>query len=201
MLVMTTLAQVCRLYAIPRIEAFMNRMFVLSLVWALSWAPSSAEKPKTAATVPAVSRLADVKTIYVAPLGSGDGSDLIREKVINRLVKSGVVSICETPESADAILTGASHMSKRHWLDGSMNSYGGSLTSHTRYAADCAVRVVSKNNRILWTDEESTRRFFLTPKSVRAASSNVADRLVKALIKTISAQRTALSASGSDPAL
>jgi hypothetical protein len=48
-----------------------------------------------------------VKKIYIAELGKQPESDLIREKIRIRLMKSGRFNIVDKPEEADATLTGA----------------------------------------------------------------------------------------------
>ena len=56
--------------------------------------------------------LKDIKTIYVGSFGNDKGADLIRAKVISRIVKSGRLQVVESEEQADAILTGVGQTSK-----------------------------------------------------------------------------------------
>src|SRR5262245_43913387 len=51
--------------------------------------------------------LKNVKKIYVAELGKQPESDMIREKIRLRLMKSGRFTVVDRPEDADATLTGA----------------------------------------------------------------------------------------------
>lgn len=169
-------------------------LFLLASIPAAVEADSALGTPATAVVTAKTARLADVKAVFVAPLGSADGSDLIRQKVINRLVKSGLVTVTEEPQNADAVLIGASQLSKRHHFYANFNGGYGFAGSNTRYSADCAVRLLSKDKRVLWTDEESSRRLFAS-HSVRGASSNVADKMVNALIRSISEDRQRVSLS------
>src|SRR5712692_8575369 len=61
----------------------------------------------TAGQTRKIERLREIQTIYVDKLGDSDGSKLIREKIINRLVGSKRVTVVNEPAQADVILTGA----------------------------------------------------------------------------------------------
>ena len=125
-------------------------------------------------------RLSDVKKIFVGSFGNAEGADLIREKIIVRLVKSGKLTIVESPEDADASLTGVAETSKGVRYSASSGPYGGTAAGGTTYNASLVVRLVGKSRQILWGDEATPR--FLGSRSV---SSNVADKMVKELIKAI----------------
>jgi hypothetical protein len=131
-------------------------------------------------------RLGDIKKIYIAPLGNDSASELIRQKLINRLIKDGTLSVVETSETADAVLTGAAEVDHKHYFVVG----GGFVSSGSRYAADGAFRLVDKNNRVLWLDEMRTRKFF-SPRSARGASTNLADKIVSRLKFAIEADRQA----------
>ena len=81
-------------------------------------------------------RLASVKSIYVEDLGKGEGSnlighsDLVREKIVTDLSKSGRFSIVQSPEQADAILAGVAGVEP--WYHGMEGFYGleGDLDTH-----------------------------------------------------------------------
>lgn len=141
-------------------------------------------------------RLADVHSIYVAPLGAGEETELVRQKVINRLLKSGIVSVSEIPEEADAILVGASTVSSKHCFDASFSKGFGSASGYTRYAANSVVRLVNHKKQILWAGEASSRRIFYGGRSVNSATSNVADKTVNSLTKAIEAARLQLATVG-----
>src|SRR5947207_11866918 len=52
-------------------------------------------------------RLAQIKRVFVAPLGNDVGSDIVREKIRLELVRTGRLEVLERPDSADAIFMGA----------------------------------------------------------------------------------------------
>ena len=116
--------------------------------------------------------LAEVKTVFVDSLGQGEWSTIIRDKIINRLATSGRFQVVLDSDKADAILTGSGDVSKSdHYSNGS----GG-----TRWDATAAVRLITKDQRILWVSETKNNRF------ARSASSSVADHIVKDLLKAAS---------------
>ena len=111
----------------------------------------------------------DVKTIFVDSLGQGEYAPLIRDKIINRLVTSGRFQVALDPDKADAVLTGSGEVSTAIRYN---NGNGGS-----RADATVVVRLVSKDQKILWVFEAKNGGF------TRSASSSVADKVVKGLIK------------------
>lgn len=142
------------------------------------------ESSVSAAKVGVDMRLADIKTIFVAPLGTDEGAELVRQKVINKIIREKLFNVVESPSNADAVLTGASGVSHRHHLI-LTNSFFGTTT---RYSAECVVRLIGKNQQVLWMDDTSTRRLF-APHSARSASSTVAEKLVNDLSKAIELER------------
>src|SRR6266481_388321 len=79
----------------------------------------------------AVQHLQDVKKIYVGSFGDGPGSELIRSKLISRLVKSNRVEVVEVPDQADAILTGVGELSARAYYNASATSTNASASGCT----------------------------------------------------------------------
>jgi len=129
----------------------------------------------TALAQTAVNDLASVKTIYVGDFGHGPGSELIRSKIITGLVKSHRIAVVETESGADAILTGVGELSKTaHFSIDNGSGSGGS-----RYHATAGVRLLNQEQKILWADEASNGWFY------RSASSSVAEKIVKALLKAL----------------
>jgi hypothetical protein len=127
-----------------------------------------------------VQQIQDIKSIYVGSFGDGDGSELIRSKIISRLVKSGNVAVVETPDHADAILTGVGELSRTTDYSASATANSANASGGSKYHATAGARLLSRDQRILWTDEASTRFFY------RSASSSVADKIVKNLLKAMS---------------
>jgi hypothetical protein len=74
--------------------------------------------------------------VYVGSFGTAEGADLIREKVINRIFKSGKLSLVETREPADPVLTGIGEISKGVRYSASAGQYGGSRRSVTALFAE-----------------------------------------------------------------
>jgi len=138
-------------------------------------------------------RLADIKKIFVAPFGSGEGVEIIRDKVINRLLKSELV-VVDSANEADAILGGSGQTNSHSGL-----FFNGSYAStYTRYAAELVVRLTGKGHNILWTDEVKSNWFH--KRSSASAGSNAADKLVKDLCKAINMDKEATQISCSNAA-
>ncbi len=127
-----------------------------------------------------VQRISEVKKLYVASLGTVDGSDLIREKLIVQLIKSGKVSIVDSPEDADATLLGLAETSKGVRYQANEGTYGGSASGGTMYHANLVVRLVGKSKQVLWTDEATPSYF-----GSRSVSSNVAKQVASHLLKAL----------------
>jgi hypothetical protein len=128
---------------------------------------------------PAVVQLRDVNKVYVGSFGEGEGSNVIRNKVITYLVKSHQIDVVEDAAVADAILVGAGQVTKQEYYsastkDGNVTAGGGS-TDH----ATAGVRLVSKDQRILWADDVSNSVWAMN------ATSSIADRISKNLLKAI----------------
>ena len=88
--------------------------------------------------------------IYVTPLeGSSQGfADMVTAKLIGRLVKHGL-SVVESEEDADAILTGAGMMQE------STTEHG-----HTRFHLHAGMRLVLKDKgTVIWADDIASSKF------------------------------------------
>ena len=120
-----------------------------------------------------VERLSAVKTVFVDSFGTSDGAAMIQNKVLNRLLKSGRFEVVNSAEAADAVLAGVAERTKGERFSIGPNGGGGG----TRFAASSAVRLVSRNQKVLWVDEETNSHWS------HSVSSSVADKLVKHLLK------------------
>jgi hypothetical protein len=107
-----------------------------------------------------IQRISDVKTIAIASLGDSEAAALVRQKLSNRLVRSGRVAVVEDPERADAVLAGVV----------GANVYGRADTG--------AFKLVAWDGRIIWVGEKSTRGF-------GSASGHMADKVANELLKAI----------------
>ena len=119
----------------------------------------------------AVKRLQDVKTIYVAPLDSQDATvgNLISAKLMSYLAKHRAISVVESAEKADAILTGTGQVQTVN------NVYG-----HPSYRVQAAMRLDNKDGVVLWADDVASSRFATSASS--SFAENVAKRLVQAIV-------------------
>jgi S1-C subfamily serine protease len=108
-----------------------------------------------------IKRLKDVKKIAIGSLGNSDAANLVKEKLINRLISSGKISIVENSSEADAILAG---------IVGA-DIYGRADTA--------ALRLTTLDGRSLWGGETSGKR------GRGSASSGIAEKLAKQLIDAI----------------
>src|SRR6266446_8680950 len=106
-----------------------------------------------------VQRLQDVKTIYVLPMDAHNTefANLITAKLISHLAKYRGVSVVESEDNADAILTGSG------LVQSTPNAYG-----RPSYHVRGAMRLDNKDGVVLWADDVSNSPF------ARSASSSFA---------------------------
>jgi hypothetical protein len=128
----------------------------------------------------AVQRLQDVKRVYVGSFGDGPGSELIRSKIISRLVKSNRVEVVEVADRADAVLAGVGEVSETAYYNANATTTSANASGGTRYHATVGARLVNKQQKILWADEASNGFLY------RSATSSVAENIVKNLLKAMS---------------
>ena len=126
-----------------------------------------------------VQRLQDIKRVYVGFFGDGDGADLVRNKIIGHLVKSKRIEVVENEDQADAILTGAAQVTKSKYYSATATTTSASANGGTKYHATAGVRLLSQDSRILWADDTSNGLL------ARSASSSLADKISKKLLKAI----------------
>ena len=135
----------------------MKRAAVISILAAATLGLLAAAEP--------AQTLGGVHKIYVMPFAAG--GDMIREKVISRLINSGKVTVVNTAEEADAILTGTT------------DDHQG------------VFRLVGKSNEVLWIGEGVYRanRVFGhgigSPTEDTDRSGQVATRAVNTLLKAM----------------
>src|SRR5262245_16836283 len=85
-------------------------------------------------------RLKDVHKIHVGSLGNYDGAEIIRDKIVAKLAKSGQVTLVEDPAEADAVLTGSGIVAQGERHGASVGQYGGIASGGTVYGATAAAR-------------------------------------------------------------
>jgi S1-C subfamily serine protease len=126
---------------------------------------SATGSPGRAATHRPIGRLSDIKTIAFSSFGNSVSADLVREKISNRLVKSGRLTFVEDPQQADAVLTGVL----------GVDVYGRADTA--------AFKLVTWDGRIIWVGEDTVQFRWRTG----SASSHVADKVANGLLKALEA--------------
>ena len=110
--------------------------------------------------------LSAVKSIYVSDFGDDDGSNLVREKLLVRLINSRRFSVAETESSADALLVGSAGVSERI-SDG-----------NTDYSGNGLLRLIDVNSRATIWGHQYRRSFML----VGSVSSKVANQFADQLL-------------------
>jgi S1-C subfamily serine protease len=109
-----------------------------------------------------IQRLRDVKIVAIGSLGNSDAAALVREKISNRLVKLGKLTVVDDPQRAEAVLSG---------IVGA-DFYG--------RAAGAAFQLVTVDGRIIWVGENNAR-------GLGSRSTHLADRIANELLKAMDA--------------
>lgn len=127
--------------------------------------------------------LASVRSVYIEDLTHEEdphlveGSDLVKERIQQRLTRSGRFSIVDTPERADATLTGVAGFQR--WYFGMESFYGLEGSLNTQYAGIGMVRLLdSKTKQPIWTHEYETGFFHPTQPVVDRVADQIADKLL-----------------------
>lgn len=130
-------------------------------------------------------RLASVKSIYVEDLGKGEGSnlighsDLVREKIVTDLSKSGRFSIVQSPEQADAILTGLAGIEQ--WYHGMEGFYGLEGDLDTHHLGVGRLRLADPSTKEpIWTYEYKGGLLKLQQSVLERVGEQVVERLLQA---------------------
>lgn len=154
----------------------MNNYFSMILAGLFLAAPAFAQESRMGQDK---TRLAGIKKLYIGSLGNAEYSDLVREKIRVRLMKSDRFSVVEKPEDADAILTGVAGIEISH--SGSVDTTSDGKvqgSSNTTYRGLGVLRLVdAKSQETIWVFEY--KRGF----SFGSASSRVANKTVEKLFK------------------
>lgn len=130
-----------------------------------------------------LTRLASVKTIYIDDLGREEGANLIensnhvREEISTGLTQSGRFSVVQSPQEADAVLTGLAGLEK--WYHGMEGFYGLEGDLDTSHLGVGRFRLVdTKTNQTIWTHDY--KRGLLKP--TQSVTSRVANQVVETLL-------------------
>lgn len=97
--------------------------------------------------------LDNVKTIYVDDLGGQNKSDLIREKLIGYLNKTTRFKTVETPEEADAVLTGEASVETagKGRIISPTTGKAASNKEFSRHGVAALKLVDAKTKNVIWT--------------------------------------------------
>jgi phosphate ABC transporter phosphate-binding protein len=131
--------------------------------------------------------LQGVRTIEVDSLGSGSGAEAIRQRITDRIEKSGRLKIVQSFSAADAVLRGTSSV----WATGTISLNPRSKSaSQTIYQGYLSVELVGKGDQTLWS-------YLVTPSAFHSGSvtNDLADHMVQLLLDAIRS-----GAPGSTPA-
>lgn len=120
--------------------------------------------------------LANVHKLFVAPLKGDVGTSPLHHDLIKHLQAEGKFDIVDSPEQADAVLTGASQL----WVTGyvSVNPRNPSSNAQPNYAGYLSVELVGKDREPLWSYLAVPSRFTLG-----GIANNLAENAVRALVK------------------
>jgi hypothetical protein len=131
--------------------------------------------------------LSGVSRVFVASFGAAEGANLIRECVINRMANSGRFSLAQSPDQADATLTGTAEvkMVDRSGASISWNQQGGhgSASKSVAFISRVILRLVGTEQQILWAGEAEKRSFF------RPTDAKAAEAIVKKLLNDADKQQ------------
>jgi phosphate ABC transporter phosphate-binding protein len=118
-----------------------------------------------------------VRSIAVDSMGTGDGAEALRQRIVDRLRKHQGLRLAASPAQADVVLRGTSGI----WPTGSF-----SISPHsnsyrvTNYEGYLSVELADKSGQTLWS-------YLVTPSRFRSTSitDNLADQAVSRLLDAL----------------
>src|SRR5208337_4759293 len=89
-----------------------------------------------------------IHTIQVAAMGEGSSAEALRQRITDRLGRSGRLTVVDSASAADVTLRGTSSI----WATGtiSLNPHTNSA-SQTIYEGYLSIELVSKRDEVLWS--------------------------------------------------
>jgi len=118
-----------------------------------------------------------IRTIHVASMGEGSSADALRQRIADRLGKSGRLTVADSASQADVTLRGTSSI----WATGAISlSPRSKSASQTIYSGYLSVELVGKNDQVLWS-------YLVTPSRFRTSSivDDLAGQIVERLLSAI----------------
>lgn len=101
----------------------------------------------------------NAKNLFIGSFGGGDQARQVRQAVMDELRKHGTFRVVDSPESADAVLTGSGDV----WIKGyySLNPRARALSedAHPVFGGYLSVELKGKGNAVLWSYLVTPRRF------------------------------------------
>ena len=134
-----------------------------------------------------IERLRELRVVYVAELGQSDKARALRTEIINQLGRSNRITVAETPDEADAVLSVTiKHGTKN--VDSTYEEFGQpGLKTTTRIVAteEFVFRLNSRQNRTLWSARfaPGNTSDASQTKSVRALANKVSRKFQQAVEK------------------
>jgi len=122
-------------------------------------------------------RLIAAHTIQVASLGGGSGAEALRQRIVERLNRSGRLEVVASSSPADFTLRGTSSIWAAGRISFNPRSKAGSETIYQGYLS---VELVGADNQVVWS-------YLATPSRFRSASitNDLADQIVARLLRAI----------------
>ncbi|MGO9338528.1 MAG: phosphate ABC transporter substrate-binding protein PstS [Terracidiphilus sp.] len=138
------------------------------------------------------SSLNQIHTIQVTSMGDSASAQALRQRIVDRLSKSGRLQVVDNQSAADVELRGTTNM----WASGTISlSPHSKSASQTIYEGYLSVELVGKNGQILWS-------YLVTPSHFRTASftDDLANQMASRLLVAIrSGAATSISPSAANP--
>ncbi len=118
-----------------------------------------------------------VRTLQVDSMGGGPAAAAIRQRMIDRLNKSGRLKVVENSSAAEASLRGTSHV----WVSGTISLSPRSNSAMEKvYQAYLSIELVDGSGQILWSYLVTPSRFHTT-----SIADDLADQAVTHLLDAI----------------
>lgn len=161
---------------------------------------SKANNPRPADAKESTATLSEgllrVRRVYVENLGDERVAKEMQDMIINGLNESKRFIVTENKDRADAVLKGSSlekrsqefHSSREGTAVGGATAHGAgaagisdsSASTETIYEAHAAVRLVNTDGDVIWSTTQESRG-----AKYKSASADVADKIVKQLLRDI----------------
>jgi phosphate transport system substrate-binding protein len=124
----------------------------------------------------AAENLASVHKVFLAPLKGDFGNRPLREELIKRLESEAGYEIVNSPDQADAVLSGTCQL----WVTGyvSVNLRNPSRNAQANYAGYLSVQLTGKDHEPLWSYLAVPSRF-----TVESITANLVKNAVSAMVK------------------